>query len=334
MKKFNNTFFIQNLLCSFVRMKNSNKAILLGLVSASFFSTTYIFNKSMALGGGDFLWTASLRYLITLPFILVIALFNKQLRDLLSIFFKNPKPWIVWGTIGFGFFYFSLTAAAAVSPAWLIAGTFQTTIIAGLLLSPLIYTDKRRKIPKKALKASYVILVGVALSQIGEIKNEPIWAIITGSTLVIISATLFPLGNRMILLHQEKANEKLSPIQRVACMTLGSIPFWILISAIAFYRSGLPQQDQVVQSGMIALFSTIIATVIFFKATEMAGHNAETLGAVEATQSIEIIITLIAEIIFLNGNIPSVMGITGILIIMAGMFYYTRVSSLSLSNSE
>lgn len=310
-------------------MQNSGKAIFLGLIAALFFSATYIFNKSMAIAGGDFLWSASLRYLITLPIIILIALINKEFRILFSVFIQKPLPWILWGTVGFGFFYLTLTAAAAISPAWLVAGTFQTTIIAGLLLSPFIYNDERKKIPKKALRASYVIFLGIILSQIGEIKNESLLNILLGSVLVVISAILFPLGNRMILLHQEREESKLSPIQRVACMTIGSIPLWIIVSAVAFYRSGLPAEGQVIQSGIIAVFSTIIATVIFFKATEMAGNNSETLGAVEATQSIEIIITLLAEIIFLNGNIPSTLGIMGIFIIIIGMFYYSKISSSS-----
>lgn len=308
-------------------MKSTDKAILLGLVSALFFSATYIFNKSMALSGGDFLWTASLRYLITLPFIVLIALFNKEGKILFKTFFQNPKPWIIWGTIGFGLFYLCLTAAAAISPAWLIAGTFQSTIIAGLLLSPFIYKDNRKIISKKAFYASCIILLGVALSQIGEIKREESSQLIWGTVLVILAATFFPLGNRKILLYQENSANKLSPVQRVACMTLGSMPLWIIVSFLAYERSGLPTESQFIQSGLIALFSTIIATVIFFRATEMAGNNAEVLGAVEATQSVEIIITLIAEIMFLNASFPSALGCFGIITIICGIYYYSKVSN-------
>ncbi|ADY50827.1 hypothetical protein Pedsa_0241 [Pseudopedobacter saltans DSM 12145] len=307
-------------------MGQTNKAILFGLVSAFFFSATYIFNKSMALSGGDFLWSASLRYIITLPIILLIALFNKEAKILFSSFFKSPGPWLLWGTVGFGLFYLCLTAAAAISPAWLIAGTFQTTIIAGLFLSPFIYKDNRRKIPQKALYASTIILSGVLLSQIGEIQRESSSSLILGTLLVILAAIFFPLGNRKILLYQERSSTKLSPIQRVACMTLGSMPLWFIISAIAYERSGFPSENQIIQSGLISLFSTIIATVIFFKATEMAGNNAEALGAVEATQSIEIVITLIAEILFLNAAFPSLLGCIGILVIILGIYYYSLVS--------
>lgn len=281
----------------------------------------------MAMSGGDFLWSACLRYIITLPFILLVALINKEAKVLFSVFFNNPKPWLIWGTVGFGLFYLCLTAAAHISPAWLIAGTFQTTIIAGLLISPFIYKDKRKTIPKKALYASCIILLGVLLSQFGEIKTEEFSSLIWGTCLVILSATFFPLGNRKILLYQETVDDKLSPIQRVACMTIGSMPLWVVVAFVAYERSGLPSDNQVIQSGLIALFSTIIATVIFFKATEMAGSNTEALGAVEATQSIEIVITLIAEILFLQAAFPSFLGCVGISIIIAGIYYYSKVSA-------
>src|SRR5690606_2009867 len=137
---------------------------------------------------------------------------------------KNPKPWFIWGTVGFGFFYLFLTAAANISPAWLVAGTFQTTIVAGLLISPFIYDDHRKRIPKKALAASCVILLGVIISQFAEVGNAPIFNIILGAVLIIISGILFPLGNRKIMLYQEQQQIKLSAIQRVAGLTIGSMP--------------------------------------------------------------------------------------------------------------
>lgn len=308
-------------------MSNPLKAILFGLLSALFFSATYILNKSMASAGGDFLWSACLRYIITLPIILMIALLSKGGKTLFKAVFNNPLPWLLWGSVGFGFFYIALTAAASFSPAWLVAGTFQTTIIAGLLLSPFIYKDERKIIPKKAFIATCIILLGVIISQIGEVKSSSLFHIIIGALLVIFSAFMFPLGNRMILLFQEKEHIKLNAIQRVAGMTLGSMPLWIIVAAIAYFRSGAPSSSEVLQSGVIALSSGVIATVLFFKATEMAGSNTSILGAVEATQSAEIGITLMLELLFLNGRAPSALSILGMILITLGMLYYTKISS-------
>jgi len=308
-------------------MKNSTKALLLGLLSAIFFSSTYIFNKSMVMAGGDFLWSASLRYLLTLPMIIIIAFLSKGGKTLAITLWNNPKPWLIWGTIGFGLFYLFLTAAAAISPAWLVAGTFQTTIVAGLLISPFIYNDHRKNIPRKALAATSIILLGIILSQFAEVNSTSYSQIILGAILIITSATLFPLGNRKIMLFQEKEHVKLNAIQRVAGMTIGSIPLWIIVSLFAYGRSGMPDQGMVLQSGLVALFSGIIATILFFKATSMVDTQPTALGAVEATQSFEIIITLIIEILFLNGVIPTPYGLAGIALIVIGMVYYSKVSS-------
>jgi drug/metabolite transporter (DMT)-like permease len=310
-------------------MKNSTKALLLGLLSAVFFSSTYIFNKSMAMSGGDFLWSASLRYILTLPMIILIALLSKGGKTLIEELWKNPFPWFLWGTIGFGFFYLFLTAAAAFSPAWLVAGTFQTTIIAGLLISPFIYTDHRKNIPRKALAATFIILLGIIFSQYAEVNSTSYSPLILGAILIVISATLFPLGNRKIMLYQEKERVKLNAIQRVAGMTIGSMPLWIIVSLFAYERSGPPSSDLLFQSGMVALFSGIIATILFFKATSMVNDQPTALGAVEATQSFEIIITLIIEILFLNGTIPTPYGLAGIALIVIGMVYYSKASSIT-----
>lgn len=106
-------------------MTNFYKALLLGLLSAVFFSSTYIFNKSMAMAGGDFLWSASLRYIFALPMILLIALLSKGGKTLIKELWRNPLPWFIWGTVGFGFFYLFLTAAADISPAWLWPELFK-----------------------------------------------------------------------------------------------------------------------------------------------------------------------------------------------------------------
>jgi drug/metabolite transporter (DMT)-like permease len=310
-------------------MKNSTKALLLGLLSAVFFSSTYIFNKSMVMSGGDFLWSASLRYILTLPMIMLIALLSKGGKTLIKELWRNPFPWFLWGTIGFGFFYLFLTAAAAFSPAWLVAGTFQTTIIAGLLISPFIYTDHRKNIPRKALAATFIILLGIIFSQYAEVNSTSYSPLILGAILIVISATLFPLGNRKIMLYQEKERVKLNAIQRVAGMTIGSMPLWIIVSLFAYERSGPPSSDLLFQSGMVALFSGIIATILFFKATSMVNDQPTALGAVEATQSFEIIITLIIEILFLNGTIPTPYGLAGIALIVIGMVYYSKASSIT-----
>ena len=45
-------------------------AVAIALLSALFFTCTYVLNRAAATDGGHWAWTASLRYLITLPLML------------------------------------------------------------------------------------------------------------------------------------------------------------------------------------------------------------------------------------------------------------------------
>ncbi|MDN5782447.1 MAG: hypothetical protein L0H23_10590, partial [Luteimonas sp.] len=45
-------------------------AVAIALASALFFTLTYVLNRASATDGGHWAWTASLRYLITLPLLL------------------------------------------------------------------------------------------------------------------------------------------------------------------------------------------------------------------------------------------------------------------------
>src|SRR5690625_3094360 len=71
--------------------------------------------------------------------------------------------WVVWSTIGFGLFYAPMTFATIYGPGWLVAATFQLTIIAGSLLVPLL--NKGSRIPIQAILISLIILAGVCIIQ-------------------------------------------------------------------------------------------------------------------------------------------------------------------------
>jgi len=49
------------------------KAFLYGVMASFFFAFTHILNRSMQLGGGYWMWSASLRYLSSLPFLAMIV---------------------------------------------------------------------------------------------------------------------------------------------------------------------------------------------------------------------------------------------------------------------
>ena len=70
---------------------------------------------------------------------------------------------------------------------------------------------------------------------------------------------------------------------------------WLLCSVYALVTHGLPSSGQVIQSVSVALFSGVIATLLFFEATNLVRHNPKQLAVVEATQAGEVLFTLLGE---------------------------------------
>lgn len=112
------------------------KAILTGILASMFFAVTFILNRSMELSGGSWLWSTSLRFFFMVPLLLLIVWWRGNLRQLFVEMKANPLEWGVWSFVGFVLFYAPFTFAAASGPGWLVAGTWQLTIIAGILLTP------------------------------------------------------------------------------------------------------------------------------------------------------------------------------------------------------
>ncbi|MCQ2500806.1 MAG: multidrug resistance efflux transporter family protein [Lachnospiraceae bacterium] len=297
------------------------KAFLLGIVGSFFFAFTFVLNRSMNLGGGYWMYSAILRYLFTLPILLVMLMKGKQYLPVLADIRKQPVRWLIWSTVGFGLFYLPLTAASLFAESWFTCAMWQVTIVCGVLLTPLF----GRKIPVKNLSCSCLILVGIFLMQmpymraaggIGDEGASPFGGIGMAFILILIGAFSYPLGNRKTMSF---CDEKLTTIQRVFGMTLCSMPFWIVSGVVALIRSGAPTGNQCVQALGVAVFSGVIATVLFFRATDMVRQDARALAAVEATQCGEVIFTLLLGIIVLKDAPPSVEGWSGIGIIVVGM---------------
>lgn len=80
------------------------RALAYGLLASLFFAFTFIFNRSMNLDGGYWLWSAALRFIFMLPIMGVIVWKQKGIREVLEAVQSDPVPWILWSTVGFGFF--------------------------------------------------------------------------------------------------------------------------------------------------------------------------------------------------------------------------------------
>ncbi|MDX5420823.1 MAG: multidrug resistance efflux transporter family protein, partial [Hymenobacteraceae bacterium] len=144
--------------------------------------------------------------------------------------------------------------------------------------------------------------------------------------LALTAAFLWPLGNRKLLLELENKNINLNAMQRVLGMSLGSLPVLLVLGAYGFYTSGLPSNGQLFGSLTTALGSGIVGGVLFYKAFQMVKHNPVALAAVEATQVVSILFTLLGEMLFKGAHWPGFYGSIGLMIILLGLSCHFVVS--------
>lgn len=301
------------------------QGIALGVLASFFFAATFVLNRIMDLAGGSWIWSAVLRFVFMLPLLLILVLARGNLKPILLDLRQRPLTWMGWSTVGFGLFYAPLCFAAAYGPAWLVASMWQTTIVAGSLLAPFFYTmaptktgfkKVRASIPLKGLGVSCIILAGIALIQLQQAQALTVKEIFLGILPVLVAAFAYPLGNRKMM---AACGERFDAYQRVLGMTISSLPFWLLLSVLGISTVGLPSTQQTLQTLIVAISSGVIATVLFFSATDLTKGNVHKLAAVEATQSGEVVFSLVGELVILHGKYPSPLSFLGILLVVLGM---------------
>jgi drug/metabolite transporter (DMT)-like permease len=308
------------------------KEIFLGVLASMFFAVTFILNRSMELSGGSWLWSSSLRFFFMVPFLFLIVLARKNLKSLFLEMAKHPLQWLTWSFVGFVLFYAPLTYAAAYGPGWLVAGTWQLTIVAGVLLGPLFFESLkseagemrvRQRIPLRSLLISLLILSGVILIQWQQSNEITMHLLVVGILPVLLAAFAYPLGNRKMM---ELCGGRLDTFQRVLGMTLATIPFWIVVGAFGLVQVGVPDFDQVLQSFIVAICSGVIATTLFFIATDKVRDSQTKLAAVEATQSTQVLFVIFGEVLLLSSPFPNGLAMTGLFVIVLGMLLHSFYS--------
>ncbi|MGN6513698.1 MAG: multidrug resistance efflux transporter family protein [Lysobacteraceae bacterium] len=297
-------------------------AIGIALLSALFFTLTYVLNRASAGTGGHWAWTASLRYLITLPLLLPLMPWQGGIAPAWRAIRAHPAAWLRCSAIGFVGFYLLLAHAADSGPAWLVAGSFQFTVIAGMLCAPLLYRDARRQVPAAALAVGALIFAGVLLLQFGHAHGGLDRAGWIALACVLGAAVLYPLGNRLLLLHLERTGEPLNATQRVFGMTLASQPLWWLVAGYAWWRAGAPPPAQVWLAGGVALSAGVVATILFFQATGLVRELPAALGAAEAMQAAELLFASVLGALFLHEPWPRGTALWGGGLVAAGILAF------------
>lgn len=288
--------------------------LILGILAAFFFSTTFIINRKMGIEGGYWLWSAILRHLFIFVCFFVFLGIKNQIRPVIKEIKLNIPAWFLWSNVGFVIFYTFLCFASQFGPSWLIACLWQMTILAGILFTP--FTSNSKKIPLKQVLFAIIIFIGVILVQFSGEKEINIKTILLTIIPMMIATAAYPLGNRKML---QICGDHLSTVQRIFGMILCTLPTWFILSLIAYLNKGMPSLKQLEGSFIVAVFAGVIGTTLFFKATKLAKGDHKKLAAVESTQAAELIFALLGEILLLQGVLPSTAGIIGIIIIIFGI---------------
>lgn len=300
------------------------RPIFFGLLAALFFSFTFILNRSMELAGGSWVWSASLRFFFMLPILWLFVGWRRNMKPVLLHIKTYPLQWMIWSTVGFGLFYAPLTYATIYAPGWLVAATFQLNIVAGSLLVPLI-NKSNRVIPIQSVIISLIIFAGVVITQIEHAEAVAVKGLILTVIPLLISSISYPLGNRKMM---QLVDGALNPIQRTLGMTIASLPFWILLAVFGVFKYDAPSSDQVLQTFIVAITSGVIATILYFFATDMVRHDNHKLAGVESTTSAEIIFALIGELLLLGAVFPSLISWIGIFLVITGIILHSVVATL------
>ena len=304
------------------------RLILIGLLSGFFFSSTFVLNRIMSLDGGHWVWSASLRYaymILLLTAWLLAFRGTAALARILGLFFSNLVFWVAAGSIGFGAFYALICFSADYAPGWIVATTWQFTIIATLV----VLMAFGRRFPKRIWLFSAIVFAGVFMVNFSQAEAVDPSELIKGALPVLIAAFCYPIGNQMV--WEAKAGHRRlpdisgagleHPFARVLLMSLGSVPFWCLLLVVT--APPPPATGQIVNTALVALFSGVMATSLFLFARNESKTGSQ-LAAVDATQSSEVIFALAGEILIIGTALPNALGVLGILLTGAGLMLFVR----------
>jgi drug/metabolite transporter (DMT)-like permease len=309
------------------------KLIAIGILSGLFFSSTFILNRLMSLEGGHWVWSACLRYAYMILFLVAgLALFRgiKTPGRIWRLFLDHWKFWMIAGSIGFGGFYALLCFSADHAPGWVVATTWQLTIMATLV----VLMGFGRTFPKKIGLFSLIVFCGVVmvnLSHVGVSALKDVWM---GAIPVLGAAFCYPTGNQLVweATHGHPRlpdiNDPLleNPFNKVLLLSLGSMPFWILL--VLLTAPPPPSGGQLFNTALVAFFSGILATTLFLFARTQS-RSASELAAVDATQSSEVVFAMLGEILLLGSPLPNGIALAGVLLVVAGLVLFIRYQTLA-----
>ena len=303
------------------------RLIFTGILAGLFFSATFVLNRAMSLSGGHWVWSASLRYghmLLMLALALALTGQREVLARTLRLFGRHWALFTIAGSIGFGLFYGLICFSASFAPGWVVATTWQSTILA----SPLVLLAFGRRVPWRGIAFTALVFAGIALVMVEQAGAGALRDVLLGAAPVLVAAVAYPFGNQLLWEARRGAVGWIPHVDdplvdhdlaRVLLLTLGSLPFWAVLVLVV--RPPPPSPSQLGQTAVVALLSGVVATSLFLRARHRA-RNAYELAAVDATQASEVIFAVAGELALLNGAAPGLRGSAGIALAVGGLGLY------------
>lgn len=308
------------------------RILMIGVLASLFFSSTFVLNRAMSLEGGHWVWSASLRYFWMLAFLAIWLVLTGKTRlglDALKLYRKHFLFWTLAGSVGFGVFYALITFSSVYTPGWVVAATWQLTILA----TPLVLLGFGRRVPLRAILLTLIIFLGVILVNVEQASVASLSDTLWGALPVLVAAFAYPFGNQLVWEARMGERKRIPRIDhpamddsicRVLLLTLGSLPLWGVLLLVT--SPPLPSTGQVVQTAIVAVCSGVIATSLFLYARHQAQSTAE-LAAADCTQSMEVVFSLAGEAVLLGHVVPGLLGWAGIGLTMLGLVLYVKVQS-------
>ncbi len=303
------------------------RLVTLGLVAATFFSSTFILNRLMSLEGGHWAWTSALRWLYVAIYITIWLLINNIEKFIIAIriFRKSWSVWFISGT-SYGIAYTLGCFSILHAPGWIIATVWQITIVA----TPAVLFFFGKRVPTRGIIFITLIFLGILLIQAEQMNSGvELHELVLGIIPIILASFLWPAGNQFVKEATQGTHSRIQHITDVIAknatvctllISLGSIPFWSVLLVIT--KPGLPTKGQLLNTAIVAISSGVIGMIFFLKARQLAKTPYQ-IAAVDATQAWEIPCVILGEMILFSGIRPHFLGMVGITLVMIGIILYT-----------
>ena len=296
----------------------------LGLVAAALFSVVFVLNRAMSLEGGHWVWSASLRYFYMAALLAAWLLLRRGpafLKGVFRLFWERLSFWLLAGSIGFGVFYAAICFAADHAPGWIVAATWQVTILA----TPLVLRAFGSRVPLHGVAFLICIFLGIIILNAQQLtQGVPLSQTLAGVLPVLVAALAFPIGNQLLnrAKHAGGKNAEVlaDPAAAVLLMTLGALPLFIAL--IAATAPPPPSSSQLISTAIIAVLAGCLATTIFIYARNLSSDPYR-IAAVDATQAGEVGFALLGEMLLLAAPPPDFLGWLGLLAVMGGLVGFT-----------